>query len=85
MAEDINMPHPIILSLWLLGNVAVDEGHFETALHYFAEYEQISTPLQEQIGGPGWALLGLGRLGEAREQFAVTCKRWSTIRPGRLV
>jgi tetratricopeptide (TPR) repeat protein len=74
-AEDINLPHAISLSLWFLGNVAVDEGYFETALHYFAKFEQISTPLQELIGGPGWAFLGLGRLEEAGEQFSITLNK----------
>ncbi len=72
LAEEINTPHPVLFSYWLLGNLSVDEGNYETALGYFAAFEKASFSKQEHIGGPGWALLGLGRLEETGTYFAAS-------------
>ena len=72
LAEEINTPHPVLFSYWLLGNLSIDEEKYETALNYFAEFERASFAQQEHIGGPGWALFGLGRFEEARHYFAAS-------------
>ena len=60
------------LCLWFFGNLAVDEGEHEHGLRYFDEYARSGLILQEQLGGPGWAHLGLGDDAAARQCFAST-------------
>ncbi len=83
LGKDHNMPYPATQSLWSLGNLAVDEGEFVAALDYFEAYKRASPLSQEHIGGPGWALLGLGRYEEAKRYFLTSLKRMVTnqVRP----
>ncbi|MCP4421207.1 MAG: tetratricopeptide repeat protein, partial [Chloroflexi bacterium] len=69
-AKDINFSHGVSESLWWLGNLAIDEGDYERALDYFNEFDRESlSSLRTEIGGSGWAMLGLERVSEAKQYF----------------
>ena len=72
LAEKWHNINARILCDWFFGNVAVDEGYFELALRHFDEYARRGQLRQEQLGGPGWAHLGLGDDARARQCFANT-------------
>ena len=74
LARDSNTIYPATQGLWSLGNLALAEGAYETALQYFEAYRKSSTLPQEYPGGPGWALLGQGRDEEARQAFDASIR-----------
>ncbi len=63
---------PVSDVLWSMGNLAVAEKNFLTALHYYETSGWIERPYYVYIGGLGWAKLGLGDLDEANQYFLAS-------------
>lgn len=49
-----------------MGNLAVDQGYFEASMHFF---EKSSYRNRLQLGGPGWAYIGLMDFDRAKLDF----------------